>query len=810
MNTSMNWIRAYVPDLDCTPKEWTDAMTLTGTKVETCTILDKNLEKIVTGKILSIDKHPNADKLVICQVDIGADQPLQIVTGASNMRVGDVVPVVQDGGKVAGGHDGGPLPEDGVPIHAGKLRGVESYGMMCSIEELGSSREFYPEAPVSGLYIFPEGTPVGEDAPTLLGLHDAIHEYEITSNRVDCYSVLGIAREAAATFGKTFVMPKEEKSGNSEDVHDFLKVTVEDTDLCPRYTARMVKNIHLAPSPKWMQIRLASAGIRPINNIVDITNYVMLEYGQPMHSYDYDKIKGHHIIVKRAQDGDIFETLDQQERKLDHTVLTICDEDGAIGLAGIMGGQNSKITDDVKTMVFEAATFDGTNIRLSARKVGDRTDASAYFEKGLDPNLAEAAINRACALIEELNAGEVVGGMIDVYPVKREPSVVKCTASEINHLIGIDLTPEQMKEYLEKIELHTEINGDELTVTAPTFRQDIHRMCDIAEEVTRFYGYAKVPMTLPDSSAIAGGLMPDLAVNERVRHYAQALGYSQAFMYSFESPKVYDKLLFPEDAKERQQVKISNPLGEDFSVMRTSSMNGMLSSLSTNYNRKNKVARLYELANVYIPKALPLTELPDERMTLTLGEIGEGDFFTMKGDVEDILEELGMTDRFKYDAESCTVPYLHPGRRATIYYDGKAIGFLGEVHPTVLENYSIGEKAYVAVLDMPEIYPFVNDDIKYTPLAKFPAVARDFSMLVPKDITAGKIEDVLRQRTGKLCENVELFDIYEGAQVLSGYKSMAYKVTLRAQDHTLTDDEINGTVKKILNGLDGLGIKLRS
>ncbi len=811
MNTSLNWLKAYVPDLDCTPKEFTDAMTLSGTKVETCTVLNKNLEKIVTGKLLSIEAHPDADKLVICQVDVGQAEPVQIVTGAHNMQVGDIVPVVLDGGKVAGGHDGGPLPEDGVPIKAGKLRGVPSYGMMCSIEELGSSREFYPEAPESGLYIFPQDTPAGADAPTLLGLNDAIHEYEITSNRVDCYSVIGIAREAAATFGKTFTAPKEEKSGNAENINDYLSVEVRDTDLCPRYTARMVKNIHLAPSPKWMQIRLASAGIRPINNIVDITNYVMLEYGQPMHAYDYDLIRGHKIIVKRASDGDTFETLDQQVRTLDHTVLMINDAEGAIGIAGIMGGQNSKITDDVKTMVFEAAAFDGTNIRLSARKVGDRTDASGYFEKGLDPNNAEPAINRACELVEELGAGEIVGGMIDIYPVKREPSVVKCTAAEINGLLGTDISAAEMKKILEKIELRTEIDGDTLTVTAPTFRQDIHRMCDIAEEVARFYGYAAVPVTLPTGNTSFGGrLAPDLAVNERVRHTAEALGYCQAYMYSFESPKAYDRLNLPENAQERMCVKISNPLGEDFSVMRTTSMNGMLSSLSTNYNRRNKEAKLYEMANVYLPKALPLTELPDERMTLTLGSIGEGDFFDMKGDIEVILNRLGLNRRFEYDAAGCTRIYLHPGRRANILYDKKVIGYIGEVHPEVLDHYAIGERTYVAVVDMPVIYPLVNDNTKYTPLAKFPAVSRDFSMLVPLKVTAGEIENVLIQRSGRLLESVKLFDIYVGAQVLAGYKSMAYTVTLRAQDHTLTDEEINGTVKKILNGLEHLGIQLRS
>lgn len=808
MNTSLNWLKEYVPELDCTPQEFTDKMTLAGNKVETCEVLDRNLEKIVTGKLLSIEPHPDAAKLVICQVDVGASEPVQIVTGANNMKVGDVVPVVLDGGKVAGGHDGGALPENGIEIKAGKLRGIPSNGMMCSIEELGSSRDFYPEAPEEGLYIFPEGTELGKDAPALLGLRDAIHEYEITSNRVDCYSVVGLAREAAAVFGKDFIAPREQASGNSEKVEDYLSVEVKDTELCKRYTARVVKNIKFAPSPKWMQIRLASAGIRPINNLVDITNYVMLEYGQPMHAYDYELIRGKKIVVKCAADGERFMTLDGQERELDHTVLTICDAEGTIGLAGIMGGENSKITDEVKTMVFEAACFDGTNIRLSARKVGDRTDASAYFEKGLDPNLAGSAINRACELVEELQCGEVVGGMIDVYPVKREPVTVVCTATEINQLLGTELTASEMQGILNKIELSTEVSGDTLTVTAPTFRQDIHRMCDVAEEVARFYGYDRIPMTLPSGSA-AGGLAMDLAVNERVRHTVQSLGYSQAYMYSFESPKVYDKLLFARDAVERKQIMISNPLGEDFSVMRTTSVNGMLNSLSTNYNRRNKVARLYEMANIYLPKALPLTELPDERMQLTLGFIGEGDFFSLKGDVGAILRQLGMKARFHYD-KGCEKEFMHPGRRANILYEGQLIGYLGEVHPEVLENYSIGERAYIAVLDMKAVYPYVNDDTKFVPVPKFPAVSRDFSMLVPQELAAGQIEDILVQRSGKLLENVELFDIYEGSQVQSGYKSMAYKVTLRAQDHTLTDEEINGVVKKILNGLERLGVSLRS
>ena len=636
MNTSLSWIKAYVPDLDVTAQEYTDAMTLTGTKVEGFERLDKNLEKIVVGEILSIDRHPDADKLVICQVNVG-DETLQIVTGAPNVHVGDKVPVVLDGGKVAGGHDGGPLPEDGITIRAGKLRGVDSYGMMCSIEELGSDRNMYPDAPESGLYILPADAVPGEDAVALLGLRDTVFEYEITSNRVDCYSVLGIAREAAATFGKEFKAPVITKTGNSEDINDYLKVTVENTDLCKRYCARMVKNIHLAPSPKWLQHRLAASGIRPINNIVDITNYIMEEYGQPMHAFDYDLLAGHEIVVKCAKDGDVFQTLDGQERKLDHTVLMINDAEKEVGIAGIMGGENSKITDDVKTMVFECATFDGTNIRLSAKKVGLRTDASGKYEKGLDPNTAEEAVNRACQLIEELGAGEVVGGMIDVYPVKAEESRVKFQPEKINALLGTDIAPETMLQYMEKIELRYDKETGE--IVAPTWRQDIHCMADLAEEVARFYGYDKIGTTLPTGEATTGKLSYKLRVEQIARNVAEFCGFSEGMTYSFESPKVFDKLNIPAEDAARQTVVISNPLGEDFSVMRTLPLHGMLNSLSTNYNRRNKNVRLYELANVYLPKSLPLTELPDERMQFTLGMYGDGDFFTMKGVVEEFFDK---------------------------------------------------------------------------------------------------------------------------------------------------------------------------
>ncbi|MDY6286600.1 MAG: phenylalanine--tRNA ligase subunit beta [Lachnospiraceae bacterium] len=806
MNTSYSWIKMYVPDLDVSAQEYFDGMTLSGTKGETYTVLDKNLKNIVVGRIVSIEPHPNADHLVICQVDIGTETT-QIVTGAPNAKVGMLTAVVLPGGKVAGGHDGSALPEDGIEIKDGVLRGVPSHGMMCSIEELGSSREFYPEAPENGLYAFSEddGVKPGDDAIEALGLHDVNFEYEITSNRVDCYSVLGIAREAAATFHKKFVPPVIRKTGNDEDVNDYVKVDVVDTDLCPRYTARVVKNIHLAPSPKWMQHCLASNGIRPINNVVDITNYVMEEYGQPMHAYDLDKVAGHQIIVKRATDGEKFTTLDGKECTLDHDILMINDAEKPIGLAGIMGGQNSMITDDVHTMLFEAACFDGTNIRLSAKRLGHQTDASRKFDKGLDPNTAMEAMNRACQLIEEFGAGEVVGGAIDVYPVKREESRVKFEPDRINALLGTDISAEDMIKYFEAEDLRYDKETNE--IVAPTFRQDIHRTCDLAEEVARFYGYDHIPTTLPHGESTTGGLSFKNRVEAKARDVAQYCGFSQGFCYSFESPKVYDMLLLPADAPERNAIRISNPLGEDFSIMRTLSANGILSSLALNYSRRNKNVHLYELGNIYIAKSLPLTELPDERMQFTLGFYGDGDFYTMKGVIEEFLGQIGMHDLVEYKRSDKT--FLHPGRQAYVTYHGRTIGYLGEVHPMVLRNYGIGQRAYLAVIDMPEVLPFATFERRYTGIAKFPAVTRDISMLVPHDIEAAAIEKMLRQRGGKILEDLQLFDLYEGGQVAEGYKSMAYSLTFRSKERTLNDDDINGAMKKILNGLDSLGIKLR-
>lgn len=805
MNTSLSWIKAYVPELDVTAQEYTDAMTLSGTKVEGYEELDADLDKIVVGQIDKIEKHPDADKLIICQVNVGAET-VQIVTGAPNVKEGDKIPVVLDGGRVAGGHEPGQRVAGGIKIKKGKLRGVESAGMMCSIEELGSNREMYPEAPEYGIYIFPEDTEVGADAVEVLGLHDVVFEYEITSNRVDCYSVVGIAREAAATFRKEFVPPVVTAVGNDEDVNDFIKVTVEDPDLCPRYTARVVKNIKIGPSPKWMQRRLASVGIRPINNLVDITNYVMEEYGQPMHAYDLDTIAGGQIVVRRAKENETFVTLDGQERKLDESVLMICDGEKSVGIAGIMGGENSMITDDVHTMLFEAACFDGTNIRKSSKKVGLRTDASGKFEKGLDPNNAEAAMNRACQLIEEMGAGEVVGGMVDVYSKKKEPVRVPFDADEINGLLGTDISKEDMLSYFKKIDLEYDEATNE--VIAPTFRHDLFRMADLAEEVARFYGYDNIPTTLPRGEATTGKLSFKLRVEEIARDIAEFCGFSQGMTYSFESPKVFDKLLIPSDSPLRNTVEIMNPLGEDYSIMRTTSLNGMLTSLATNYNRRNKNVRLYELGNIYLPKSLPLTELPEERMQFTLGMYGEGDFFSMKGVVEEFFEKIGMHKKEVYDPNAGK-PFLHPGRQANILYDGTVVGYLGEVHPAVAENYGIGGRAYVAVLDMPEIIVRATFDRKYTGIAKFPAVTRDISMVVPKEILVGQIEEMIEQRGGSILESYHLFDLYEGAQIKEGHKSVAYSIVFRAKDRTLEDADVTKAMKKILNGLESMGIELR-
>ena len=808
MNTPMSWLKVYVPDLKAPVEEFVDAITLSGSHVEGYEKKDKNLERIVVGKIEKIEKHPDADKLIICQVNIGEDAPLQIVTGAPNVKEGDLVPTVLDGGKVAGGHDGGPLPENGIKIKKGKLRGVESYGMMCAIEELGANRELYPEAPENGVYVFPEesGVKPGDDAIEALGLHDAVVEYEITSNRVDCFSMIGMAREAAATYGLPFHPPIVPGTVKGGDVTNYASVEVEATDLCPRYCARVVKNLKIGPSPKWMRERLASQGIRSINNLVDITNYVMEEYGQPMHAYDLDTIADHKIIVKRAKDGDKFVTLDGQERNLDSNVLMICDGEKEIGIAGIMGGENSMVTDHISTLLFEAACFDGTNIRLSSKRIGMRTDASAKFEKGLDPNLALEAINRACQLIEELGCGEVVEGVIDIYPDPVEPWKLPFEPAKMNHLLGMEIPEELMLQYFERLGLSYDMNTNELTI--PTFRQDLHCMADLAEEVARLYGYDKLPATLPRGEATVGKKQFHMLVEDVARDVCENNGFSGGMTYSFESPKVYDKLLIPQDSDIRKAIVISNPLGEDFSIMRTISLNGMITSLATNFNRRNKDARLYEIGNIYLPKQLPLTELPEERKMLTLGMYGQCDFFNMKGVLEELFEKLGLHHAFTYNPKG-GYPFLHPGRQAAIQNGEDVIGYIGQLHPEVVDNYNMKGEVYVAVVDLPKLTALASFDRKYEGIAKFPASTRDLSMVMDKSIFVGQVEELIKKCGGKLLESYKLFDVYEGEQVGRGKKSVAYTMTFRAKDRNLEAGEVNAITDKIIAGLQKMGIELR-
>ena len=808
MKSSLSWIKAYVPDLDVTPQEYADAMTLSGTKVEEYEELDDGLEKVVVGRVLSVEKHPDADKLVVCKVDVGSGEPLQIVTGAPNVREDTLVPVVLDGGRVANGHEGKARVPGGIKIKAGKLRGVESDGMICSIEELGSSRDVFPDAPEYGIYIFDDGIDAGpgDDAVEVLGLHDTVVEYEITSNRVDCYSILGIAREAAATFDKKFNLPPVTPTGNDEDASDYISVEVKDEELCPRFVARVVKDVKVGPSPEWMKERLRSMGIRPINNLVDITNFVMLEYGQPMHAYDLDHIAGHQIIVQTAHDGDKFTTLDGQERDLFDDSLMICDGEKPIGLAGIMGGENSMITDDVKDMLFEAACFNGTNVRQTSHKVGLRTDASNLFEKGLDPQNAKAAMERACSLIEEFGAGTVVGGEVDIYPNPVESRTIAFEPDAINTLLGLELPADDMLDIFEKLDLLYNPATNEVII--PSFRQDLKETADLAEEVARFYGYDKIPTTLPAGRSMMGGLPFEALVSDELIDAAVSCGYSQGYMYSFESPKAFDMLGLPQDSPLRQTVVISNPLGEDYSVMRTQTAHGMLTSLSTNFNRRIPKAKLFEVGNIYLPHQVPITELPDEKKILTLGSYGAWDFYHLKGDIECMLRQVGLNDEFEYEAEG-DISYMHPGKCARILYHKKEVGFFGEVHPLILERYEIGKRAFLAVIDLSVVTDMAKFEPKFKPLAKFPASLRDLSLVVPQEVTAGEITAAIRKAAGRILEYVELFDLYQGDQIEDGYKSMAYTLSFRAPDRTLQDEEVNAAIEKVLTRLEKLGISLR-
>jgi len=812
MNTPLSWIKEMVPGLDCTPAEYMDAMTLSGTKAESVEYFDKNLDKIIVGRINKIERHPDADKLVICQVQIDEDgKEIQIVTGAPNAFEGAVVPVVLDGGRVACDHSGNK-PGEGFVIKAGKLRGVDSAGMMCSIDELGRDKTYYPEADEEGLYIFNkiEGgseLKLGSDALIPLGLRDALVEYEVTSNRVDCFGIEGIAREAAATFRKEFKPPVIKETGNNEKAEDFISVEIKDKELCKRYVARVVKNVKIAPSPLWMQRKLSAVGIRPINNIVDITNYVMTELSQPMHAYDIDTIEERRIVVERAANGEKFTTLDGVERELDDTVLLIKDGKKAVGIAGIMGGENSKINEGLNTVLLEAACFDGTNIRLSSKKIGLRTDASGKFEKGLHPETALLAMNRACTLIEEIGAGEVVGGVVDVYPVKEGDREVEFDLDACNRLLGTSISLDEAREYFDRLEI--KINDDLKSVVVPYFRQDLLRNADLAEELARFFGYDKIPTTLPSGESTAGGETFGMEIEDKARELAEQFGFCEGMTFSFESPKVFDRLLLPSDAKERVAIEIKNPLGEDYSIMRTQIINGMLTSLGTNSARRNKNVRLYEISNIYLAKELPLEDYPEEKKQFCLGMYGEGDFFVLKGVIEEFLYKVGMKKLPSYNADAGKT-FLHPGRQAEIIYEDTVVGYFGEVHPLVQEAYGIAERTYIANIDLSVICKKANFTVKYEGIAKFPSVVRDISLVMDKSLTAGEIEKIIRSESGAILESLELFDIYEGERIGADKKSMAYSITFRNKEKTLEESEISAVMEKILKGLQAIGAVLRS
>ncbi|SKA83638.1 phenylalanyl-tRNA synthetase beta subunit [Clostridium sp. USBA 49] len=793
MKVPYKWLKDYV-DIDISVKELGDRLTLSGSKVEEIITSGDEIQNVVTGKILKIEPHPDAEKLVICQLDVGNGEELQIVTGAENMKEGDIVPVALHGST---------LP-NGVKIKKGKLRGVVSNGMMCSEEELGIAGEEH----VHGLMILPKDTPIGKDIKEVLGLNKSVIDFEITSNRPDCLSIVGIARETAATLGKTLKFPDiSYKASSKENINDILKVEVRDNTLCRRYMARGVKNVKIAPSPAWMQERLLDAGVRPINNIVDITNFVMLELGEPMHAFDRREISSNTIVVDRAEDGEKFVTLDGIERTLNSEVLNIKDGNKTIGIAGIMGGLNSEVKEDTNEVIFECANFDGTNIRISSKNLGLRTEASSRFEKDLDPNLAQIALDRACNLVETLGCGEVMEGTIDIYPKVYKEKVIEVSVSWVNKFLGTNIEGQEMKECLDRLELRTVLSNDTLIITVPTFRSDINIKEDVAEEIARIYGYNNIPVSIMNSISLHGGKNTKQKLTDKIVETLIGCGLNEAISYSFISPKVFDKILLPKDSTLRNAVVIKNPLGEDFSIMRTTTIPSMMEALARNYSRNNEEVKLFEIGKVYIPKE-DSNKLPDEKNIITIGMYGNVDYLDLKGIVENILDTLGIDNAsFKRESEN---PTFHPGKTAALYIKKDLIGTLGEIHPDVSENYRIDERCYIAVLNLDVLIKSSNMNKKYKPLPKYPAVTRDLAVLVDDSVLVQEIEDIIKKQGSNMVERVKLFDVYKGNQIPEGKKSVAYSITYRLENKTLTDKEVNKVHDKILRSLEhNLGAKLR-
>lgn len=798
MKLSREWLNEFTP-VSAPDRDFAEAMTLSGSKVEITEVEGAEIENVVVGKVLSLIRHPNSDHMWICQVDIGGAAPIQIVTGAQNVREGDLVPVAKDGSTLPGG----------VHITAGTLRGEASVGMLCSYKELGMTDHDWPLSIVDGIFILNSDPDLsardlrpGDDLRAAIGYHDHVVEFEITPNRPDCLSVIGLAREAAATFGTPLTLHTPEvKGGGPGALRDLLDVETPDADLCPRYTARMVRNVKIGPSPLWMRQRLRAMGVRPINNIVDITNYVMLEYGQPMHAFDYRYVKGGRIIVRRAKDGETLTTLDGTPRKLNPSMLVIADAHRAVGLAGIMGGLNSEIVDDTVDVVFESANFDGTTIRRTALSFGMRTEASAKYEKGLDPMNTLPAVNRACELVELLGAGEVVDGVIDILNHVPQPTVLDLEPEKINDLLGTDVSGEEMASILRKLDFQVE--GDRITV--PSWRGDVLTMADLAEEVARFHGYNRIPVTLMRGTTTQGGYSPAQRLERRLGQTCRSAGYDEIITYSFISPTYYDKIGWAPEDPRRRSLKILNPLGEDTSIMRTTTLPSMLEILARNYNFRNKSARLYELGRIYLPRA---DGLADEPKVLSLGAYGDIDFFGLKGVVEALLHSIRVGG-VSYQACRDNASY-HPGRCATVCVGGEQIGVLGQIHPTVCANYGVDTALYCAELSFEALMRFQGPEPEYVPLPKFPSVARDIAVVCDASIPVATLENCISRGARGLLKEVELFDIYTGAPIPAGKKSVAFNLTLRSDERSLTAAEADEDVKSVLELLQKeLGAVLR-
>ena len=794
MNISRKWLREFV-DITATDKEYDSVMTLAGQKVETTERMDAEIKNVVVGKVLSMKKHENSDHMWVCMVDCGSGEPVQIVTGAQNVHEGDLVPVAQHNSYLPGG----------IHITKGKLRGVESCGMLCSYKELGLTEHDCPEAYADGIWILNnEGCKVGEDMNVVIGNDDSIVEFEITNNRPDCYSLIGLARETAAAFNVPMKHHEPVVKGGAEgNLCDLLDVDVQADDLCPRYTARMVRNVKIAPSPKWMRQRLRSAGIRPINNIVDITNYVMVEYGQPMHAFDYRYVKGGKIVVRRAGEDKTLTTLDGNVRTLQPDMLVIADETKPVGLAGVMGGENSEIVDDTVDVVFESANFLGSSIRKTALALGMRTDASAKFEKDIDPMLTVPAVNRACELVELLGAGEVMDGMIDVLNYVPQPVTVKLEPERINALLGTNISEADMIEYLHREEVPV-VDG---MIQVPSWRPDLRVMADIAEEVARYYGYNNIETTLMRGATTMGGYSDEQKLENAAGAAARALGYSEIITYSFVSPSSFDAIRLPADSPLRKTVKLVNPLGEDTSIMRTVILPSMLDILSRNYAFKNKGVKLYEIGKTYLP--VEGQKLPVEPKRMIFGTYGEHEnFFTLKGEIDALLEQLNVHPA-AYIADTKN-PSYHPGRCADIIIDGKKLGVIGQIHPLVAEGYGIDGEVYVAELDFTGLQAALAPERVFHSLPKFPTVSRDLALVCDEAMTVGMLEACIKKAGGKLLRSIQLFDIYRGPGIAPGKKSVAFSLELRADDRTLTDEDTTGVTNAVLEKLkNDLGVTLR-